>query len=85
MLGHQTRNMQTLLNDLGIRTKATAASTTICRSRPRNPLAVVLRHEATDLGPNPGAHHLDWGKASLRLPPTLDTEVRSATQSWARR
>jgi hypothetical protein len=28
------RNMQTLLNDLGIATKATAASTTICRSRP---------------------------------------------------
>lgn len=27
-------NMQTLLNDLGIATKATAASTTICRSRP---------------------------------------------------
>ena len=27
-------NMQTLLNDLGITTKATAASTTICRSRP---------------------------------------------------
>jgi hypothetical protein len=28
------RNMQTLLNDLGITTKATATSTTICRSRP---------------------------------------------------
>jgi hypothetical protein len=28
------RNIQTLLNDLGITTKATAASTTICRSRP---------------------------------------------------
>ncbi|MBV9319399.1 MAG: hypothetical protein JO106_05730 [Mycobacterium sp.] len=28
------RNMQTLLNHLGITTKATAASTTICRSRP---------------------------------------------------
>ena len=28
------RNMQTLLNDLGVTTKATAASTTICRSRP---------------------------------------------------
>ena len=28
------RNIQTLLNDLGITTKATAGSTTICRSRP---------------------------------------------------
>ena len=28
------RNMQTLLNDLGITTKKTTASTTICRSRP---------------------------------------------------
>ena len=28
------RNMQTLLNDLGITTKPTARSTTICRSRP---------------------------------------------------
>jgi hypothetical protein len=28
------RNMQTLLNHLGIATKATARSTTICRSRP---------------------------------------------------
>ena len=28
------RQMQTLLNDLGITTKATAASTTNCRSRP---------------------------------------------------
>jgi hypothetical protein len=31
------RNMQTLLNDLGITTKATAASTTTCRSRPATP------------------------------------------------
>ena len=33
------RDMQTLLTDLGIATKATAASTTICRSTSRNPLA----------------------------------------------